>query len=34
LFQDFDERYGYAVSFIKKLAEEKVLAVKQFSPAK
>jgi hypothetical protein len=30
LSQDFDERYGYAVAFIKKLAEEKVRALKPF----
>ena len=34
LSQDFDERYGYAVGFIKKLAEEKVRAVKPFTPGK
>ena len=34
LLHPFDERYAHAVGFIKKLAEEKVLAVKQFSPAK
>jgi hypothetical protein len=34
LSQDFDERYGHAVGFIKKLAEEKVLVVRSISPAK
>ena len=34
LSQDFDERYGYAVGFIKKLAGEKVRAVKPFDPAR
>jgi hypothetical protein len=34
LSQDFDERYAHAVGFIKKLAEEKVRAVKPFEPAK
>jgi hypothetical protein len=34
LSHPLDERYGYAVGFIKKLAEEKVRPVKQFSPAK
>ena len=30
----FDERYGYAVGFIKKLAEEKVRVVRSISPGK
>ena len=34
LSQPFDERYGYAVGFIKKLAEEKLRVVKAFAPAK
>ena len=34
LSQDFDERYGYAVGFIKKLAEEKVRVVRSISPGK
>jgi hypothetical protein len=34
LSQDFEERYGYAVGFIKKLAEEKVRVVRSISPAK
>jgi hypothetical protein len=34
LSQPFDERYGYAVGFIKKLAEEKVRVVRSISPAK
>ena len=34
LSQDFDERYGYAVGFIKKLAKEKVLVVRSISPGK
>jgi hypothetical protein len=34
LSQEFDERYGYAVGFIRKLAEEKVRVVRSISPAK
>ena len=34
LSHPFDERYGHAVGFIKKLAEEKVRAVKAFTPGK
>ena len=34
LSHQFDERYGYAVGFIKKLAEEKVRVVRSISPAK
>jgi hypothetical protein len=34
LSQPFDERYGHAVGFIKKLAEEKVRGVRAFAPAK
>jgi hypothetical protein len=34
LSHPFDERYGYAVGFIKKLAEEKVRVVRSISPAK
>jgi hypothetical protein len=34
LSQDFDERYGHAVGFIKNLAQEKVRAVKPLKPAK
>ena len=34
LSQDFDERYGHAVGFIRKLAEEKVLVVRSITPAK
>jgi hypothetical protein len=34
LSQPFDERYGHAVSFIKKLAEGKVRGVRAFAPAK
>ena len=34
LSHPFDERYGHAVGFIKKLAEEKVRAVKPFEPGK
>ena len=34
LSHPFDERYGHAVGFIKKLAEEKVLVVRSISPAK
>ena len=34
LSQPFDERYGHAVDFIKKLAEEKVRAVKPFEARK
>jgi hypothetical protein len=34
LSQPFDEGYGYAVGFIKKLAEEKVRVVQPISPAK
>jgi hypothetical protein len=34
LLHPFDGRYGYVVGFIKKLAEEKVHAVKPFEPAK
>ena len=34
LSQPFDERYGHAVGFIKKLAEEKVRVVRSISPAK
>jgi hypothetical protein len=34
LTHPFDERYGHAVGFIKKLAEEKVMVVRSISPAK
>ena len=34
LSQPLEERYGHAVGFIKKLAEEKVRSVKPFEPAK
>jgi hypothetical protein len=34
LSHPFDERYVYAVGFIKKLAEEKVRVVKPFTPGK
>jgi hypothetical protein len=34
LSHQFDERYGHAVGFIKKLAEEKVRGVRAFAPAK
>jgi len=34
LSYQFDEDYGFATNFIKKLAEEKVAAVKQFEPGK
>ena len=34
LSHSLDERYGYAVGFIKKLAEEKLRVVKAFAPAK
>ena len=34
LSYQFDEEYGFVVGFIKKLAEEKVRAVKQFEPGK
>jgi hypothetical protein len=34
LSHQFDERYGHAVGYIKKLAEEKVRAVKPFESAK
>ena len=34
LSHSFDERYGYAVGFIKKLAEEKVRVVRSISPPK
>ena len=34
LSHPFDERYGRAVGFIKKLAEEKVRVVKAFEPPK
>jgi hypothetical protein len=34
LSHPLDERYGYAVGFIKKLAEEKVLVVRSISQAK
>jgi hypothetical protein len=34
LSHPFDERYGYAVGFIKKLAKEKVRVVKPFEPVK
>jgi hypothetical protein len=34
LSHPFDGRYGHAVGFIKKLAEEKVLVVRSISPAK
>ena len=34
LSHQFDERYAHAVGFIKKLAEEKVRAVKQIEPGK
>jgi hypothetical protein len=34
LSHQFDERYGHAVGFIKKLAEEKVRVVCSISPAK
>jgi hypothetical protein len=34
LSHPFDERYGHAVGFIKKLAEEKVLVVRSISPVK
>jgi hypothetical protein len=30
----FDERYGHAVGFIKKLAEEEIRVVRPFSPGK
>ena len=34
LSHPFDERYGHAVGFIKKLAEEKARVVRFFAPAK
>ena len=34
LSHPFDERYGYAVGFIRKLAQEKVLVVRSISPVK
>jgi hypothetical protein len=34
LSHPFDERYGHAIGFIKKLAEEKVQGVRAFAPAK
>ena len=34
LSYQFDKGYDYAVGFIKKLAEEKVRGVKQFSPVR
>ena len=34
LSHPFDERYGYAVAYIKKLAEEKVLVVRSITPVK